>query len=891
MNHTPSVRRSRKLHPGRPPSRGIAVLLALLTVGLAALIGLAIASTRDANTTASGNITLAAEARSAAKGSRDIALFIVERNSEILAGDPSGAALEVFVPKAVGSMTLSAEIEDANTGLQPSTATVGVAYVATATRDGFSRSVRALSRAPWADTFARADLDLSEFGVLASSVVFGNGSRAGRVDVESDSEVSVWRDAPLADLGYPIVIGAANRDITRVFVDTTSRALGVTRITDGEFPTDQAGVDGNVAQGITPLPANIHVPAAPGQAIPAGATVVVASDLGTVVNQTAGGAVPRIRVEGDTTLGTTMTVTGPIDPGTWRVLAFNGALTLDGARWTFEVPTMLVATGGITVEDGARLEVAPGGALAIVSHQGVAVNDSYIGTRLAEGAEPDANGGAPYGGVGASRVTVYAQPTTVTVAGGSVVTGEIYAPGAVVNIADESAVYGRVLGGDVQLDNGRVFYDPALDNGRGWLNPDSGTYEGENDLRDAVLNVTMLNDESLAAFSAATSIAVDLPGNGLVVTSHVDAAGGTAASEAPGVFAGSSGSGVAILPGGVGLAGGTGSPSDYPATIEIHGVLRDFREAREPNGHPDFQSPTLSRHFVCWQLVAGTLGPDGKPRLRNGGRGYRSLTPFTDPFGNPIAPSHFDATLGDTMGTQSGNLMRAITSEASFASWFNTVPGVNESMPIVLELQRSTDASGRIVYAFDSDTDMPFRRDGGGPGLDGFFPLEGLLFGNSAPWRGVANRNFHFTLELEMDFEHRRGTGQLFTFRGDDDVWVFIDGQLVIDLGGMHSARSQVVHLDRLAHLTDGGTHRLKLFFAERFRHESNFRIGCNFPLASSLPPPPPSDPMRAIDTIAAQQAQVLANLRAGLYAPADDFRGVGGDSVVELRGAATVGP
>jgi fibro-slime domain-containing protein len=102
-----------------------------------------------------------------------------------------------------------------------------------------------------------------------------------------------------------------------------------------------------------------------------------------------------------------------------------------------------------------------------------------------------------------------------------------------------------------------------------------------------------------------------------------------------------------------------------------------------------------------------------------------------------------------------------------------------------------------------------------------FYPLDGKGFGND----GNAH-DYHFTTELHTAFQYKGG--ETFQFLGDDDLWVFINGRLAIDLGGVHTAEPGAVDLDAKAGafgLVRGRIYPLDLFHAERHTTQSNFRV------------------------------------------------------------------
>jgi len=248
--------------------------------------------------------------------------------------------------------------------------------------------------------------------------------------------------------------------------------------------------------------------------------------------------------------------------------------------------------------------------------------------------------------------------------------------------------------------------------------------------------------------------------------------------------------------------------SSMPQTITLTGVVRDFRERGEHNGHTDFERRPDAGFGHYMNNVAMQLDDEFKPVFT--GEGRKVSRQWSDSQGRPIHPSLYDGSLGDGSGRWGSYDSGGIESAESFAQWFRDVPGVNASAPLDLTLVRDGDS-----YVFDDRQDDHYQNRGG------FFPINGELFGNS----DGENKNFHFTFELQTEFTYDEDSGQVFTFNGDDDVWVFVDGRCVIDIGGVHSRVTQTVDLDRLDWLEDGESYRLSFFFAERHRTQSNFRI------------------------------------------------------------------
>jgi len=214
---------------------------------------------------------------------------------------------------------------------------------------------------------------------------------------------------------------------------------------------------------------------------------------------------------------------------------------------------------------------------------------------------------------------------------------------------------------------------------------------------------------------------------------------------------------------------GVVSPPDPDAGMcqrELRAVVRDFRSGEKDGQpkHPDFEGKVAPDPGI----VGPMLGSDQKPIYAGG-----------------------------TQGTT--------TTKENFDQWYRDVPGVNMTFEKTIPL--SPDPARAGVWVYDNDA---------------FYPL-----GNDEGWGNqYLDHNQDFTTEIHVSFPYKGG--EKFTFRGDDDLFLFVNGHLAIDLGGVHDALPGTVDMDAQAAglvITPGNTYRIDIFQAERHIPGSTFHV------------------------------------------------------------------
>jgi fibro-slime domain-containing protein len=248
--------------------------------------------------------------------------------------------------------------------------------------------------------------------------------------------------------------------------------------------------------------------------------------------------------------------------------------------------------------------------------------------------------------------------------------------------------------------------------------------------------------------------------------------------------------------------GGNGYNAGVGGTVNVNKVLQD-------NGTMLLLGTIRDFHSTFPDMEPCTNSP---PKLCDSGHVEQNPTP-SDMTQNCGAGTRFPNScfIGMTIGSDSkpvyvGPAGGTVTTTGpdNFHYWFNDQDGVNLSAQLPMSLQPNGD--GTFTYQNDY-----------------FFPIDGALFGNEGQTDGAGNpHNYGFTTEFHLKFTYK--TGQTFYFKGDDDLLVFIAGQLAVDRSGIHNAQDATLNLDTLG-LANGTDYQFDLFYCERHRTLSEITI------------------------------------------------------------------
>lgn len=270
------------------------------------------------------------------------------------------------------------------------------------------------------------------------------------------------------------------------------------------------------------------------------------------------------------------------------------------------------------------------------------------------------------------------------------------------------------------------------------------------------------------------------------------------------------------------------------------------------------------------------------------GEGSSNLTKFNNHANNSAdLGSYYKSITGLTGGTLDGNgdLVYATAGgynsstkvpffDESFLSTNRVGSVINTKFPM-----RKETVSGVTGYYFDSsngkDNVWINNATGGSPTISymenssraidslysysdrlsngyGFFPFDGNRSGD------VTAKDYGFGMRVDVKFNigmngKNNGVDEVFSFTGDDDVWVYIDGRLILDLGGAHKKANGTINFaSRTVNVTTGtetynnatrntsfadyisntdptAEHTLTMFYVERGMVESNLSFNFNF--------------------------------------------------------------
>jgi fibro-slime domain-containing protein len=254
----------------------------------------------------------------------------------------------------------------------------------------------------------------------------------------------------------------------------------------------------------------------------------------------------------------------------------------------------------------------------------------------------------------------------------------------------------------------------------------------------------------------------------------------------------------------------------FGSIIKVPVTYYDFHSDRT---NPEFEQPYPSPAVVVKHLVADLLDGEGKPQAGTNCMHSKYVSRWFRPY------SYY-----------TGN-HKQIPKYSTPTTWQQTLNACDCGYPIDYVKDTTVTYDTAFINVEINDS-LSFTHIGNGMyefTNPKFFPLDNRGFGKEWYVGSAVPPSHNFSYTMKMNTTFNKVSGQKFYFVGDDDVWLYIDNALVMDLGGVHPAATDSVNLDNLTGLVNNNPYHFDFFYCERHSYAADIKITTNILLYQSF--------------------------------------------------------